>query len=417
MTTYYVDATTGSDSDSGLTEALAWQTLSKVESFDADPGFAAGDSVLFKRGESWAGPGTDNSITLTIASDGTSQNRITLGAYGSGDDPTFSNATGNLARIIRLAGDYITIDGLKLQNCNESGIYIPFNTTGHIVQNCEITGVGIGIYMYGTGGLATSNYIHDLEMVYEHETEGYGAVGIWFFASGNEASYNTLINCTAIDSVSGNPDGRAFEWYAASSVSVDGCHIHHNFCRNTNGFWEVGSDGTASIQNTLFHHNVLIEGTDEAAVMGWIGNLGSTSFSSWQVHHNTAIISEPGDNGWVVIGFATNPGSAFELRNNLIVADGLTNISNYGTFIHTHNLYDLRDGTTVGFTLDGTEIDGDAEFVKETAENLHLGSGSAAIEAGMNLGYLVDYDGIPLGRGTNPDLGAFETLKGGPRGL
>lgn len=50
MATYYVDATGGNDAWPG-TEAQPWQTIAKVNG----EAFNAGDSVLFKRGETWAG--------------------------------------------------------------------------------------------------------------------------------------------------------------------------------------------------------------------------------------------------------------------------------------------------------------------------------------------------------------------------
>lgn len=77
MATYYVDATTGSNSDDGLSEANAWQTVSKVNSSS----FSAGDQVLFKRGEIWYDG------ALVVPSSGSSGNPITFGAYGSGADP------------------------------------------------------------------------------------------------------------------------------------------------------------------------------------------------------------------------------------------------------------------------------------------------------------------------------------------
>jgi len=76
MSTYYVDATGGSDSNDGLSEANAWKTISKVNSSSFNPG----DSILFKRGEVWR-------EQLTIPSSGSSGNPITFGAYGSGDNP------------------------------------------------------------------------------------------------------------------------------------------------------------------------------------------------------------------------------------------------------------------------------------------------------------------------------------------
>ena len=81
MAIYYVDYTTGDDGDSGLTEALAWKTIAKVngESFSGD------DQILFKRGETWR-------EQLTVPSSGSSGSPITFGAYGTGADPIISGA-------------------------------------------------------------------------------------------------------------------------------------------------------------------------------------------------------------------------------------------------------------------------------------------------------------------------------------
>lgn len=82
MATYYVDATTGDDGDDGLTEAAAWQTIAKVNGET----FAAGDSILFKKGETWR-------ETLTVPSSGSAGSPITFGAYGTGADPIFNGAS------------------------------------------------------------------------------------------------------------------------------------------------------------------------------------------------------------------------------------------------------------------------------------------------------------------------------------
>ena len=80
-TTYYVSST-GSDSNSGLTEVLAWQTIGKVNATS----FSAGDSILFKRGDTFYGK--------IVASDvGRSGSPITYGAYGFGDKPIIIGLT------------------------------------------------------------------------------------------------------------------------------------------------------------------------------------------------------------------------------------------------------------------------------------------------------------------------------------
>lgn len=76
--TYYVSST-GSDSNSGLTEVLAWQTITKVNSFP----FSPGDQILFKRGDTFYGK-------LVISNSGSSGNTITYGTYGFGDAPVIS---------------------------------------------------------------------------------------------------------------------------------------------------------------------------------------------------------------------------------------------------------------------------------------------------------------------------------------
>jgi len=80
--TYYVDYTAGNDGFSGLTPDLAWKTIAKVNAASLSPG----DSVLFKRGETWR-------EQLTVPSSGSAGSPITFGAYGTGDDPKIYGST------------------------------------------------------------------------------------------------------------------------------------------------------------------------------------------------------------------------------------------------------------------------------------------------------------------------------------
>jgi hypothetical protein len=73
--TYYVDATQGSDSRSGLSPKAPWRTIAKVNSAH----LAAGDSVLFKRGEVWR--------EQLIPHSGSEAGHVTYGAYGKGSKP------------------------------------------------------------------------------------------------------------------------------------------------------------------------------------------------------------------------------------------------------------------------------------------------------------------------------------------
>ena len=80
--TYFVDATGGSDSNNGLSTGLPWKTIAKVNASS----FSAGDSILFKKGETWR-------ETLIVPSSGSAGNVITFGAYGSGANPIITGST------------------------------------------------------------------------------------------------------------------------------------------------------------------------------------------------------------------------------------------------------------------------------------------------------------------------------------
>ena len=82
-TTYYVSSSAGNDANAGTSSATAWQTIAKVNSQT----FAAGDSILLKRGDVW-------NESLAPPSSGTSGNPIMFDAYGTGAAP---NLTGYYA--------------------------------------------------------------------------------------------------------------------------------------------------------------------------------------------------------------------------------------------------------------------------------------------------------------------------------
>lgn len=81
-TNYYIKDG-GSDAAAGTSDGTAWGTITKVNSEWAAGTFAAGDSILFKRGNTFYG-------TITVAESGTSGSPIVIGAYGSGDKPIVS---------------------------------------------------------------------------------------------------------------------------------------------------------------------------------------------------------------------------------------------------------------------------------------------------------------------------------------
>jgi hypothetical protein len=79
--TYYVDDTGGNNSNLGTSTDQAWQNFTKLNATT----FSAGDAILFKRGGTWTG-------RWSVLGNGTSESHITVGAYGSGAMPKWTNS-------------------------------------------------------------------------------------------------------------------------------------------------------------------------------------------------------------------------------------------------------------------------------------------------------------------------------------
>lgn len=116
-TNYYVK-TGGSDDAAGTSDGTAWATIGKVNTVWAAHTFAAGDSILFNRGNTWYG-------TITVTESGASGTPIVIGAYGTGADPiiegflTLSSWTsvGDTIYYASLTGEsateMVTLDGVQ----------------------------------------------------------------------------------------------------------------------------------------------------------------------------------------------------------------------------------------------------------------------------------------------------------------
>ncbi len=171
-TTYYVDATSGSNLNDGTSATNAWKSITKVN----ETTFLPGDKILFKKGETFHG------ILYPLGS-GTEENPITLGAYGDGDQlPIISTYLMDLeddrSELIETAipsstagiylkdQSYWTIENLKVTFSSESaaaGIYVCTSKSewqyGITIRNCVVEGNGTtrlwqnSSYLKDTGGI------------------------------------------------------------------------------------------------------------------------------------------------------------------------------------------------------------------------------------------------------------------------
>src|SRR6266700_7441406 len=107
-TTYYVNCAAATDGNGSATSP--WNNLTTVDSKT----FAPGDSLLFNRGTTCTG-------SFVFSSSGTSTNRITIGAYGSGALPAI-DGTGQTRAVKLLDTSYVTMRDLEVEKSRVCGI-------------------------------------------------------------------------------------------------------------------------------------------------------------------------------------------------------------------------------------------------------------------------------------------------------
>ncbi len=149
---YYVDATLGSDSNSGRSAYQPWKTIAKVNAATFQPG----DQILFKRGETWA-------EMLTPPSSGDTQKYVYFGAYGSGDIPVINGSA--LNHSLNIPG--ATVHHLEFHDIKFAGATGASRETCRIfshdvlMEDCEITGSAahLGYGGWSNDGSNTYNLI------------------------------------------------------------------------------------------------------------------------------------------------------------------------------------------------------------------------------------------------------------------
>jgi hypothetical protein len=393
-TQFYVDNTSGSDSNSGTSSTGPWKSLAKVSGTT----FQAGDVINFKRGSVWSG-------NLEVRNSGTSTASITYQAYGTGTAPQIKNAGVSYGHDVDVTGSYNVVRDFLLTDANEAGIMIGVNGARNVVWNNEITRSGTGVLVAGQYNLLTANHVHDLTMIVNDSTPGtdYGAVCFWLQAANNEVSYNRGINCRAPSHDFGYDGGFVEVWQ-----NGDNSFIHHNYAQNTNGFFELGAGGGGSARNIRVAYNV-IDNTNGGVCF----NQGKykISVANFKFENNTYVATNSDNPGYRVLD-CTHNYSAVQMRNNIFYSN--LQIANNGNFTHTNNLYymvNMVSGSGVGYKLGTAEQSTSPLFVNMADSDFHLQIASPAIDTGMDLGYTNDFEDHPVPQALSsmrPDMGAHE---------
>jgi len=404
---------TGNDSNPG-TKALPWKTVKPLNNHK----FAPGDTVFFARGSNFKGG-------FIITSSGKPGKPIVFTTYGKGPKPVFTNpGYDNLnGNAIQIKGSYIVIDGLYFYNCPKSpvcedirtlgAIFIAVGADHNVVRNCEMTKTPVGIQVYGQYNLITHNYIHDDNVPIRPH---WGPICVVVCTPNNEVSYNRFENYSAPSNEYGH-DGGAIE-INDRDYPKENIEIHHNYSYRNQGFIEFV--GLTKQNNMVIHHNVC---EDYQSFIGFTGPC-----TNIRVENNTVVRvlahRKPDSEDVTFWFYYTN--SNITIRNNIFVYDPsrVEGIFSRGKFPHNYNLYYRIDNPKIfdqanysaymrlilggGASLGEGDKIGDPLFVDFKNHDFHLKADSPAIDAGVDLGYKLDFDNNPIPSGATPDMGAYE---------
>ncbi|UKS26902.1 hypothetical protein LOZ80_36485 [Paenibacillus sp. HWE-109] len=153
---YYVDAVNGSDSNDGLSNATAWQSLSKVNS----KVFMPGDRILLKAGGVWTGQ-------LYPKGSGTAGNPITIDQYGTGSKPLIQGG-GLIGGAVYLNNqEYMVIQNLEVTNKSDTMVD-------------GIAGILVEATDFGTLNSIKilNNYVHEVRGGHDGQNKYLGGIAV-----------------------------------------------------------------------------------------------------------------------------------------------------------------------------------------------------------------------------------------------
>jgi hypothetical protein len=181
---------------------------------------------------------------------------------------------------------------------------------------------------------------------------------------------------------------------ATGSIVLSGTQFVRNSAPQGGGLQHALFDGR--IVNGLFAGNVASSTAGAEMLLASTGPV--------EVVHTT--IAAPTVSSGSAIQVLTG---TVTITNTAIVshAVGLNVIG--GLVTQDYNLFFGNGADTQGVVAGGANsLTGDPKFVDPLSDNYHLGPGSAAIDAGTNMGVMTDFDGEPRPQGSGFDLGFDE---------
>ncbi|MCC7301512.1 MAG: right-handed parallel beta-helix repeat-containing protein [Bacteroidia bacterium] len=199
---YFVDFNTGNDGNSGLTPAMAFKTLTRLNAVNLQ----AGDSVFLAKSSVWI-----NDSIYFYNKSGTFANPIVFSNYGSGSKPRIilSNLYDNGVRLVQC--DHIQLNSLYIIKSKREGVLI---SKGHYIT---ISNVRVDS-TFSKGGFAFYGGGNNIRLFYD--TAIYTRENAIYFdgSISDKMSYVVVENC-----------------YVKKTFANDGIVIHNDISGNTVG--------------------------------------------------------------------------------------------------------------------------------------------------------------------------------------
>lgn len=434
-TNYYI-STSGNDSNTGTSKTSPWASLEKLNA--SVEIIKPGDSIIFKRGDSFKG-------ILSWNKSGTALAPIVFSTYGTGNKPIFQYpkelkipVTERI--LFNMLADYLIMDGLNITDLDfpvkdkvtaaNCGIAICIGSAENImsnhcvIKNCDMSNIGMGIVIYGNSNEVDSCSITDLKNL--KNTEGipgdaasfdddYGANGVTITGNLNSITHNYFSGNWATSYDYGF-NGGAIEAFGTTSRNK----IMYNTIIDCNGIMEFGSAHGGVAAYNLIAYNLMINN----GMLSWVNTDGrfAIQVSNVQYINNTIIDinNRFKDNG--LFGFSGSPqaDTVFNIKNNIFyIGSGLSILkqgSDEDKVSHRNNVYRLFNNSVTNFSLNSSEILTDLPIFKSTNGNdptkwdCSLLMNSPAIKFGAATGIESDFNGTTIHNLSAPDAGYVESV-------